>query len=134
MCTADVGSAAHCLIQTESQQQTKFLENRRGRTLCRWTINKLEVNEKQQRFELDVSKNAERFSELLESAISPTEHETERDSGEDRVIEGWEQLVKNSASKVSGTELIICNRAVKCWDEKPKDALRVRREAYAKST
>ena len=54
------------------------------------------------------------FSELLES-IGTTENDTERGRAGDRIIEGWEQLVdvKNTASKVIGIKLIICNRAVK---------------------
>ena len=43
-----------------------------------------------------MTKNAERFSELLER-IGTTENDTERDSAGDRIIE-WEQLVKNTAS------------------------------------
>ena len=38
------------------------------------------------------------FSELLES-IGTTENGTERDSAGDRIIEGQEQLVKDTASK-----------------------------------
>ena len=64
-----------------------------------------------------MAKNAERFSELLES-IGTTENDKERDSAGDRNIEGWEQLVKNTASEVIGKKLILCNRAVKSWDEK----------------
>ena len=84
--------------------------------MYRWRIDKLEVKEKQREFQEEMAKNAERFSELLES-IGTTENDTERDSAGDRIIEGWEQLVKNTASKVIGKKLIIYNRAVKWWDQ-----------------
>ena len=56
-------------------------------------------------------KNAKRFSELLES-IGATENDTERDNAGDRIIEGWEQLLKNTANKVIGKNLIMCSTAV----------------------
>ena len=34
-----------------------------------------------------------------------------------RIIEEWEQLVETTASNVIGEKLIVCNRAVKWWDE-----------------
>ena len=80
-----------------------------------------------------MTKNAERFSELLES-IGTAENDTERDSAEGRIIEGWEQLVKNTANKVIGKKVIICYRAVKSWNEEVKEATIVRREAYASYT
>ena len=50
-----------------------------------------------------------------------------------KVIEGgWEQLVKTTASKLIGKKLIVCNRAVKWWDDEVKEAIRVRREAHAR--
>ena len=80
-----------------------------------------------------MSKNAERFSGLLES-IGTTENDTEGDSAGDRIMEGWEQLVKNTASKVIGKKLIICNRVVTLGGEEVKEAIRTRREAYARYT
>ena len=56
-------------------------------------------------------KNAKRFSELLES-IGATENDTKRDNAGDRIIKGWEQLLKNTANKVIGKNLIMCSRAV----------------------
>ncbi|CAM9963467.1 unnamed protein product, partial [Sphacelaria rigidula] len=47
-------------------------------------------------------------------------------------MEGWEQMVKNTASEVIGRKLIVCNRAVKRWDDEVKEAIRVRREAHAR--
>ena len=41
----------------------------------------------------------------------------EKDIAGTRIIHGLEQLVKTAASKVLMNELIICNRAVKWWDE-----------------
>ena len=69
-----------------------------------------------------MAKKAERFSELYE-IIGTTENDTERDSGGDRIIEGWEQLVKNTARKVIGKEFITCNRAVQWWDEEVQEAI-----------
>ena len=42
--------------------------------------------------------------------------------------------MKNTASKVIGNKLIIFNRAAKWWDKEVKEAIRLRREAYAKYT
>ena len=130
VCAADVGTTDHCLIWTESQQ-TRVIKNRRGRKLYRWRTDKLEVKEKQQEFQNEMSKNAEKFSELLES-IGTTNNDVEKDSAGARAIEGWEQLVKTTASKVIGKKLIICNRAVKWWDEEVKEAIKVRREIHAR--
>ena len=44
-------------------------------------------------------KHAVQFSELLES-IGTTKNDMERDDAGGRIIEGWEQLVKTTASKV----------------------------------
>ena len=70
---------------------------------------------------------------MLES-IGTTKNNLERDSAGARIIEGWEQLVKTTASKVIGKKLIICNRAVKWWDEEVKEAIRVRRKVHARYT
>ena len=87
--------------------------------MYRWRIDKPEVKEKQREFQEEMAKNAERFSELFEN-IGTTENDTERDGAGDRIIEGWEQLVKNTATKVIGKKLMICNTAVKSWDEEVK--------------
>ena len=81
----------------------------------RWTIETLKVKEKQREFQEEMATNAESFSELLER-ISTTHNDTERDSAEHRIIDGWGQLVKNTASEVIGKTLIICIRAVKWGD------------------
>ena len=60
-------------------------------------------------------------------SVGPVDTEKERDRAGAKIIEGWEQLVKNTASKVVGKKLIVCNRAVKWWDEEVKEAVRVRR-------
>ena len=53
--------------------------------------------------------------------------------GQERRLEGWEQqLVKTTAIKVIRKKLIICNRAVKWWDDEVKEARRIRREAQAR--
>ena len=70
-----------------------------------------------------MAKNAERFSELLES-ICTTKNDKKIDSAGVRIIDGWEQLVKSTASKALGKKLIVCNRAVYVWDEEVKEAIR----------
>ena len=62
------------------------------------------------------------------------ENGTERDSAGDRIIEGWEQLVKNTANEVIRKKLIIFSRYVKWWDEGVKKAIGVKREACARYT
>ena len=46
-------------------------------------------------------------------SIGTTKNDMERDTAGARIIEGWEQLVKTTASKGIGKKLIVCNRAVK---------------------
>ena len=82
-------------------------------------------------FQEEIAKNAVKFSKMLKS-VGPVDTEMERDRAGGKIIEGWEQLVKNTASKVMGKKLIICNRAVNRWDEELKEALRVRREVHAR--
>ena len=45
--------------------------------------------------------------------MGTTSNVIERDDAGARKIEGWEKLVKTTASKLVGKKLIICNRAVK---------------------
>ena len=52
--------------------------------MYRWSIDELEVEEKQQEFHEEMTKNAERFSELLES-IGTTENDTARGSAGDNI-------------------------------------------------
>ena len=52
-----------------------------------------------------MTKNAKRFSELLES-IGTTENDTKRDNAGDRIVEGWERLVKNTAGAKSNREKV----------------------------
>ena len=78
-----------------------------------------------------MAKIAEKFSKLLKN-VGPVDTEMGRDRAGAKIIEGCEQLIKNTASKVVGKKLIVCNRAVKWWDEEVKDAVRVRREAHAR--
>ena len=80
--------------------------------------NRLTISQREQEeFQEKINKHAERFSELLES-IGTTENGTGRDSAGDRNIEGWEQLVKSTASKGIGRKLIVCIKAVTWWGEK----------------
>ena len=87
-------------------QQTRIIQNRRGRKLYRWRVDKLDVKEKQQEFQRETKEN---FSELLEN-IGTTKNVIERDNARASIIEGWEPLVKTTASKVIGNKLIVCNR------------------------
>ena len=70
---------------------------------------------------------------MLEN-IGTTKNDIERDSAGARISEGWEQLVKTTARKVTGKMLMVCNTAVQWWDEEVKQAVRVRREAHARRT
>ena len=41
-------------------------------------------------------------------------------------------MVKDTTCKLIGKKLILCNRAVKWWDEEVKEAIRVRREIHTR--
>ena len=62
------------------------------------------------------------------------ENDTELASAGDRIIEGREELVKNTTNVVIAKKLKTCKRAVKWWDEEVTEAITVRREAYARYT
>ena len=55
-----------------------------------------------------MAKNAVKFSKLLKNA-GPVDTEIERNRAGAKIIEGWEQLVKNTGSIVMGKKLIVCN-------------------------
>ena len=105
------GTTDHCLIWTDSQQ-TRVFKNRGGRKLCTRTIDEIEVNEKQQDFQKEMEEMQCNFPSCWKS-IGTTKNDMERDTAGARIIEGWEQLVKTTASKGIGKKLIVCNRAVK---------------------
>ena len=92
-------------MQYGQSQQTRVVKNRRDRKLYRWRKDKPEVKEKQREFREEMTKNAKRFSELLES-IGTTENDTKRDNAGDRIVEGWERLVKNTAGAKSNREKV----------------------------
>ena len=56
-------------------------------------------------------RNAVKFSELLEE-VGTVGTEMERNRAGAKIIEGWEQLVKDTACKVIGKKLILCNKEV----------------------
>ena len=87
--------------------------------MYKWRIYKLEIEEKQG-FRQEMTKNAVKFSELLKSTDT-VDTEIERDQPRAKIIKVWEQLVKTTASKVIGKKLILCNRAVKLWDDEVKE-------------
>ena len=89
------------------------------------------MEEKRQEFQEEMVRNAVKFSELLEE-VGTVGTEMERNRAGAKIIEGWEQLVKDTACKVIGKKLILCNKAVKWWDEEVKEAIRVRRETHTK--
>ena len=78
-----------------------------------------------------MTRNAVKFSELVKN-VGRVDTERERDREGTKIIETWEHLVKTTASKVIGKKLIVCNKAVKWWDDEVKEAIRVRREAHAR--
>ena len=124
VCAADVGTTDHCLIWTGSQQ-TRIIKKRRGRKLCRWRVDKLEVKEKQ-------SSNEKWKMKIMpcnfpSCCMGTTKTDIERDNAGAGIIEGLEQLVKNTASKAIGKMLAVRNGAVKWWEEEVKRAIRVRR-------
>ena len=65
---------------------------------------KLEMEEKQQEFQEEMAKNTVKFSKMLKN-VGPVDTEMERNRAEAKIIEGWEQLVKNTASKVVGSRV-----------------------------
>lgn len=54
----------------------------------------------------------QQYCELLE-IIGAINNDIKRGNAGARIVEGWEQLVKITASKVTGKNLIVCNGAVK---------------------
>ena len=80
-----------------------------------------------------MAEHAEQCSELSERT-GTTKNDIERDDAGARIIEGWEQLVKTTASKVIEKKLIVCNKAVKWWDEELKEAITSRRKPHARYT
>ena len=86
-------------------QQTRVVKSRRGRKLYRRRMDTLEAE-----FRQEMAKSDEQLSELLES-VGTTKNDTERDSAGARITEGWEQLVKTTATKVVGGKLIFRSSA-----------------------
>lgn len=54
-------------------------------------------------------------------------------AGAEIIVEGWEQLVYSTVREAIGKKLIVCERVVNWWDEEVKDAIRVKKEAHARS-
>ena len=90
----DVGTTYHYLIWTESQQ-TKAKKGRRCRKLYKWRIDRQEMGEKRYEFQEDMAENAMKLSELLERGGSRGT-EMDRNRAGAKIIEGWEQLVKDT--------------------------------------
>ena len=90
---------------------------------------KLAVKSKQE-FQQEMAKEMQIFFSELLASIGTTK-KGERDDAGARIVEGLEQLVKATASEVIGEKLIVCNRAVKWWDEEV-EAIGVRRETHAR--
>ena len=63
-----------------------------------------------------------------------TKNDIERDSAGARILEGWENLVKTTASegRVKEKKLIVCNGAVKWWDEESKETIGPKRKTHAR--
>ena len=62
-------------------------------------MDELEAQEKKQDFQREMKKNGAHFSELLEN-IGTTKKNIERDRAGGNNIEGWEQLVNTTASRL----------------------------------
>ena len=105
VCASGVETADHCLSWTGSQQ-TRFIKHRRGSTLHRRRIDKLEVTEKREDFQGEMARSEEQLSELLE-IIGTTTNVIERDNVGARIIEGWEQLVKTTSTEAIGKKVDI---------------------------
>lgn len=58
------------------------------------------------------SQNTAKLSKLLER-VDTLYTEMERDQAGAEIIEGWKQLIGNTASKVISKKLIVYNKAVK---------------------
>ena len=70
------------------------------------------MEEKRQEFQEEMVRNAVKVSELLQR-VGTTSTDMEKNRAGAKVIEGWKQLAKDTACKVIGKKLILCNRAVK---------------------
>ena len=62
--------------------------------MYKWRINKLEIEEKQQEFKVEMTRSAVKFSELVKS-VGRVDTERERDRAGTKIIEKWEHLVVN---------------------------------------
>ena len=58
-----------------------------------------------------MTKNTVKFSELVKR-VGLVDTEMERDRAGAKIIQGCEQLVKTTTSKVVGNKQIVCNRVV----------------------
>ena len=56
----------------------------------------------------------------------------ERNRAGAKIIGGWVHFVKCTVCRVIGKKLILCNRAVKWWDEEVEEAIRVSRETHTR--
>lgn len=73
-----------------------------------------------------MTENAMNVSKLVES-VDTNDTEMGRDRAGVKITEGWERLVKTTASKVINI-LIVCNsRAGKWWGGEVNEAIRIRR-------
>lgn len=84
--------------------------------MYRWRIDHLEMKEKQHEFLEEKTKSAVKLLEARE-CICTANTETGRDRARYKIMGGWGESVKTTTSRVTGKELIVCNRAVKWWDE-----------------
>lgn len=80
-----------------------------------------------------MARSAVKFPQLLESA-GTVDTEVVRGRPGAKVVEGWEQLVRDTASEVVGEKLIASNTAVKWWGMEVREAARIRREADVRYT
>ena len=119
------------IILQYRQKANSSRRSGRGRKLYKWRIDKLEMEEKRQEFQEEMVRNAVKFSELLER-VGTVGTEMARNRAGANIIEEWEQLIKDTACKVIGKKLILCNKAVEWWNEEVREAIRVRRETHTR--
>ena len=86
----------------------------------------LKYKKRQQEFCDKMAENAAKRSELLQG-VSTVDTKMESDQVGTKVIEGWEQLVKTTATTTILKKLIVCNGAVERRDEKVQEAIRIER-------
>lgn len=69
-----------------------------------------------------MAKNSVKFTQSLKR-VGTADIEPERNRAGAKVIERWEQLVKNTPGESTWKKLIVCVRTVKWWGEEAEGAI-----------